>query len=246
VSTHVSPKDESDSLFEFMPYGAPELKQVAKPYMFRATSTSMGAWLLVFILAFTTSFIIAHRPHETSVVVVPYRELAAPPPLTDKPPPPKVEVTQQIAPPTAAAPVPVPDAQAPPEQQIATQDQLAASTPGTSTEGNDQIVVAPPEEDALPKLGDYVYVEELPEAITKVNPVYPDMAREANVDGTVLVQALVGKDGKVKDTKVVKTDSAMLNDAAANAVKQWIFKPALSNNKPVAVWVAVPVRFHLH
>jgi protein TonB len=244
VSTDVKHKPEDEGLFEFMPYGAPELKQVSKPYMFRATWTSMGAWALVFLLAFTTSFILAHRPHETSVIVVPYRELAAPPPLTDKPPPPKVEVAQQIAPPTAAAPVPVPDAEAPPEQQIATQDQLAAVSPGPATDGKD-IVVAPPDDDALPKFGDYVYVEELPEAITKVQPIYPDMAREANVDGTVLVQALVGKDGRVKDVKVVK-GLPMLDASAVTAVKQWIFKPALSNNKPVAVWVAVPVRFSLH
>jgi protein TonB len=59
------------------------------------------------------------------------------------------------------------------------------------------------------------------------------------------VQALVGKDGKVKDTKVVKS-IPMLDAAAVAAVKQWVFKPALSNNKPVAVWVAVPVRFTLH
>jgi TonB family protein len=38
----------------------------------------------------------------------------------------------------------------------------------------------------------------------------------------------------------------MLDAAALSAVKQWVFKPALSNNKPVAVWVAVPERFSLH
>jgi len=114
-----------------------------------------------------------------------------------------------------------------------------------ASEGGSDLVVAPPSEDELPKFGEYVYVEELPEAVTKVPPVYPDMAREASVDGTVLVQALVGKDGKVKDTKVVKS-IPMLDAAAVAAVKQWVFKPALSNNKPVAVWVAVPVRFTLH
>ena len=65
------------------------------------------------------------------------------------------------------------------------------------------------------------------------------------MEGTVIVQALVGKDGKVKDTKVVKS-VPVLDDAAVAAVKRWVFKPALSNNKPVAVWVAVPVKFTLH
>jgi len=63
--------------------------------------------------------------------------------------------------------------------------------------------------------------------------------------GDLHTAALVGKDGKVKDVKVMK-GVEMLNDAAVKAVKQWIFKPALSNNKPVAVWVAVPVRFSLN
>jgi TonB family protein len=232
------------SLFEFMPYGAPELQEVAKKYMLRAIAVATGAAVLVYLLGAGTSFVLAHRPHETSVVVVPYRELQAPPPLTDKPPPPKVEVAQQVAPPTAAAPVPVPDAEAPPEQKIASQEDLAATTGSVASDGDQQIQVAPPSDDE-PKFGEYVYYEELPELITKVSPVYPEMAREANVDGTVMIQALVGKDGKVHDTRVVKS-IPLLDKAAEEAVKQWVFKPALANNKPVAVWVGVPVRFNLH
>lgn len=37
----------------------------------------------------------------------------------------------------------------------------------------------------------------------------------------------------------------MLNEAALRAARQWVFKPALANNRPVAVWVAVPFDFHL-
>lgn len=232
------------SLYEFMPYGAPELKEVAKKYMLRAIAIASAAAILVYLLGLGTTFILAHRPHETSVIIVPYRELQAPPPLTDKPPPPKVEVTQPVAPPTAAAPVPVPDAEAPPEQKIASQEDLAQSTPGVSSDGDQQIQVAPPSDDE-PAFGTYVYAEELPEVITKVNPVYPEMAREANVDGTVMVQALVGKDGKVHDVRVVKS-IPLLDQSAQDAVRQWVFKPALANNKPVAVWVGVPVRFSLH
>jgi len=235
----------TESLFSFMPYGAPELKDVAKKYMFRGVIVGSAAWILLYLLGFATFEFIKRAPHETKVVVVPYRELAAPPPLTENTPPPQVAIQTPVAPPTVAVPVPVPDAEAPPEQTIASQEEIAQVTPGVASEGNGDLVVAPPSEDELPKFGEYVYVEELPEAVTKVPPVYPDMAREASVDGTVLVQALVGKDGKVKDTKVVKS-IPMLDAAAEAAVKQWVFKPALSNNKPVAVWVAVPVRFTLH
>lgn len=233
------------SLYQFMPYGAPELKEVARKYMVRAVIVGSSLWVLIFLLSLGTSLLMAMRPHETSVIVVPYRELAAPPPLTQNEPPPQVQVTTPVAPPTVGVAVPVPDAEAPPEQTIASQEEIAQTTPGVDT-GDNNIVVAPPTEEELPKYGEYVYVEELPEAITKVPPTYPDIAREAGVDGTVMVQALVGKDGKVKDTKVVKSDSEMLNASAIAAVKQWVFKPALSNNKPVAVWVAVPVRFRLH
>ena len=234
----------SSSLYEFMPYGAPELKEVSRKYMTRAVIGAAGAWALVFLLSFGTTEFLKHKGHETSVIVVPYRELAAPPPLTQDAPPPQVQIAQPVAPPTVGVAVPVPDAEAPPEQTIASQEDIAQSTPGVST-GSDQIVVAPPSEDELPKLGEYVYVEELPEAVTKVQPEYPDIARQANVDGTVMLQVLVGKDGKVKDAKVVKS-VAMLDAAALSAVKQWIFKPALSNNKPVAVWVAVPMKFTLN
>ncbi len=233
-----------DGLFAFMPYGAPELKEVARKYMFRGVLAGSGAFILVFVLSFGTTALLKRQPKETSVVVVPYRELAAPPPLTQNEPPPQVQVAVPVAPPTVGVAVPVPDAEAPPEQTIASQEEIAQVTPGVS-EGQGELVVAPPAEEELPKFGEYVYVEELPEAITKVPPEYPDLARSANVDGTVLVQALVGKDGRVKDTKVVKS-IAMLDAAAVSAVRQWVFKPALSNNKPVAVWVAVPVRFTLN
>lgn len=232
-------------LYHFMPYGAPELKEVSRKFMVRAIVAGSIGWVVLFLLSLGTSTILKNRPEETSVIVVPYRELAAPPPLSDAAPPPQVAIAQPVAPPTVGVAVPVPDAEAPPEQTIASQEEIAAVTPGVEATGGDNIVVAPPAEDELPKYGEYVYVEELPEAVTRTQPVYPELARSAGVDGTVLVQALVGKDGKVKDVKVVKGND-MLNDAAVTAVRQWVFKPALSNNKPVAVWVAVPVRFSLN
>jgi TonB family protein len=106
--------------------------------------------------------------------------------------------------------------------------------------------VAPPaREDAVPKFGEYVYVEELPEAITKVLPIYPDAARDAGAEGTVMVQALVLQDGTIGDTKIVKS-IPLLDAAAVECVRQWRFKPALNKGLPVAVWVAAPVKFSLH
>jgi len=205
------------------------------------TNTGTGAWspdsglVSIWILGML-------RPGPRTTVVVPYRELQAPPSLQQTPP--TVSVAAPAAQPTAGIPLPTEDEQVQEEQTIATQEELSqAIGSGETAGGGDSLVIAPPS-DALPAFGEYVYVEELPEAITKVSPEYPDIARQSSMEGTVVVQALVGKDGKVKDTKVVKS-VPVLDDAAVAAVKRWVFKPALSNNKPVAVWVAVPVKFSL-
>jgi protein TonB len=243
------PNDKSASsvtLYEFMPYGAPDLMEVAQRYMFRATFAGIATVVAIMLSFALTNYIIAKQQEAIPVVQMQVSDLAAPPPLSNEAPPEQVSVAPAAAAPAAAIPVPVPDAEAPPEQTIMTQEELSASTPGVATEGDgNQIVVAPPSEDETPKFGEYVYVEELPEAVTRVPPQYPDLAREAGVDGTVQVQALVGKDGRVRDVRVTKS-IPMLDDAAKNAVRQWVFKPALSNNRPVAVWVAVPVKFSLH
>jgi len=205
------------------------------------TWSSMGH-LSVIVLVLLVMLAKRNAPQNERVVTVPYRELQAPPSLQQTPP--TVSVAAPAAQPTAGIPLPTEDEQVQEEQTIATQEELSqAIGSGETAGGGDSLVIAPPS-DALPAFGEYVYVEELPEAITKVSPEYPDIARQSSMEGTVVVQALVGKDGKVKDTKVVKS-VPVLDDAAVAAVKRWVFKPALSNNKPVAVWVAVPVKFSL-
>ena len=54
--------DRIGTLYEFMPYGAPELKEVAQKYMVRAVLVASGAWVLIYMLSFGTSFLLAHRP----------------------------------------------------------------------------------------------------------------------------------------------------------------------------------------
>lgn len=95
-----------------------------------------------------------------------------------------------------------------------------------------------------PKWGEYVYVEELPVAIHKTAPVYPEIAREAQVQGKVVVAALVLEDGSVADTRI-RVSVPMLDASAQAAVRKYQFKPALLKGAPVAVWVDVPVSFKL-
>jgi TonB family protein len=83
-----------------------------------------------------------------------------------------------------------------------------------------------------------------PEPIERVAPVYPDSARAAGIEGTVVVKTLVGSDGRVMRVDV-ETSVPGLDGAALAAVKQWRFKPGTVDGKPRAVTVGVPVRFHL-
>src|SRR5439155_20853584 len=93
------------SLYEFMPYGAPELREVARKYMVRGVSVATAAWIVVYLLSMGTNLILTHRkPHETSVIIVPYLELAAPPPPSQNTPSPQVNVATPVAPATAAGP----------------------------------------------------------------------------------------------------------------------------------------------
>jgi protein TonB len=75
-------------------------------------------------------------------------------------------------------------------------------------------------------------------------PVYPDFARTAMLDGTVVLHVLVGTDGRVKNVKVVKGVLG-LDEASVAAVKQWTFLPARQNNEKIAAWTAVPIIFKL-
>ncbi len=99
----------------------------------------------------------------------------------------------------------------------------------------------------LPSRTDTVVVDEAPQALVKVAPHYPDIAREAGVDGTVQLEVLVCRNGLIYNIVVAPGKSIpMLDAAAGDAVKKWRFKPARSGGQPVAAWTRVPVRFVLH
>ena len=76
--------------------------------------------------------------------------------------------------------------------------------------------------------------------------VYPEIARKAGVEGRVLVWAQVDVDGAVVRTKIVKSLGPNgCDEAAVNAIKSVDWKPAKQRDRPVKVWIAVPVDFRL-
>lgn len=75
-------------------------------------------------------------------------------------------------------------------------------------------------------------------------PVYPPLAIAARVQGTVVLQAIIGKDGSVQDLKVV-SGHALLIRASTDAVKTWRYQPTLLNSEPVEVLTEIDVIFKL-
>ncbi len=86
--------------------------------------------------------------------------------------------------------------------------------------------------------------EEPPRAIYAPDPEYPPIAREAGIEGKVIVEALVGQEGTVRQTRV-RQGNPILAESAEVAVRRWRFRPAQWNGKPVTAWVAIPVDFRL-
>jgi len=83
---------------------------------------------------------------------------------------------------------------------------------------------------------------------SKVEPEFPrGKARDERVDGKVILQAIVKKDGTVRDVEVIRSDRPGygFEEAAISAVSQWCYRPALQDDKPVEVYFTVVVEFSL-
>jgi protein TonB len=80
--------------------------------------------------------------------------------------------------------------------------------------------------------------------IRDVKPTYPALARQARIQGTVVLQAVISKEGAIENLKVL-SGHPMLVPAAIDAVKQWKYKPYILNGEPVEVDTQVTVNFTL-
>jgi TonB family protein len=83
-----------------------------------------------------------------------------------------------------------------------------------------------------------------PQRIVDVKPIYPKDARDAGVQGVVIIETAIGPDGKVKDAKILRS-VPMLDQAALEAVRQWEFTQTLINGVPQTVIMTVTVNFTL-
>lgn len=78
--------------------------------------------------------------------------------------------------------------------------------------------------------------------VKSVQPIYPSIAKVRRLSGPVVVEVIVGKDGRVTNPKFI-SGQPVFRDAAFDAVKQWIFRPAKLNGQPIEQTTQIKVVF---
>jgi len=81
--------------------------------------------------------------------------------------------------------------------------------------------------------------------VNRVQPVYPPLARQTRISGTVRLHAIIGKDGAITSLEVM-SGHPLLQQAALDAVRQWRYQPTLLNGEPVDVDTTIDVIFSLN
>lgn len=232
-------------------YGAIELKRAYQSNLFKGLVIAAALHLSVMGSILLYQYIT--RINEADIPVITIRsiaDLAPPPSVQAKPPQVQVEAPK-IAPPSVGIPKPVPDEMVTEEVTIATRQELATivNPSAVSSSGSEgaALVIDIPDEDFLPSSTEFIAVEKEPVRIKSVTPEYPELARKAGLTGTVILRILVYKDGTVKDVIVARPSGSDVGfeESAVAAAKQWVFKPAIQNQKPISVWINYPVKFTL-
>jgi periplasmic protein TonB len=191
------------------------------------------------------------RPATGVITFMPAEPAPAPPPL---PTPPAPVAAQSPAPNPDLAPTHMPPEIGPelPPPVVGEVVEGAVPSLGTPTGGfgagvnvGRDAAPPPPPVPAVPQKpvrpgGD---IRE-PVKVKHVPPVYPQIAINARISGRVVIDAVIGTDGVVRDARVL-SGVPLLNQAALDAVKQWRYTPTMLNNVPVQVIMTVTVQFNL-
>lgn len=156
---------------------------------------------------------------------------------------PKTRAQPAIPDPPTARRVPVPDPTPQDPEPVRRED--AVRDPAEMPQvGADDLTVVP---DAPPGVGmevmDIAGDIKPPVRVFAPDPVYPEAARQARVEGVVVLQAVIDTLGRVVNLRVLKGLPSGLSEAATDAVAQWRFKPATLEGRPVAVRYLVTVSF---
>ncbi|MEM7370645.1 MAG: energy transducer TonB [Bacteroidota bacterium] len=198
---------------------------------------------------------------DTLIVVMPPPPEPPPKVFTPPPPPPpKPPEVKQLA---ADIPLPTPEEEVDSVETIHEVDSLLAA-PNLGFEdidgidsvaeftglehGTDSIpeVIAEPE---LPGETDFIFADEEPRPVNMRKVVkligYPQMARDAGIEGTIVARVLVDKNGRYRDHRIINSAHPILQKAVEKHLNSLTFTPAVQGGNPIPFWVNIPFRFHL-
>jgi TonB family protein len=231
--------------------GSLELKQAYQKNMMLGFGISAAAHLLIIGIVVLIMTLVGRHIDAPSYVIKSKADLILPPSLSKQQDQVKVATPEREIKQPVGIPEPVPDEEAPEEVEIATQDELAEMAPVAPIEDLDDIGIDVDIDnilsELLPSPGDFIPFEEAPVQVSTVTPVYPALAQRAGVEGAVWIKALVDKEGKVRDVIIVKDSGANagFEEAAIDAAKKTVWKPAIANGQPIAVWITYKIDFKL-
>ena len=95
------------------------------------------------------------------------------------------------------------------------------------------------------KTSKFIAFDEAPVAISGVKMKYPPMAKAAGIEGKVVVEFFIDKNGVVTEVEIVSGTGTVLDQAAVEAVKNSTWKPARQRTKKIGIWKKVPIKFSL-
>ena len=235
-------------LRDFMPYGAPDLQDAERPHLSRALALGSLLASLLFAAAWSLSLVLPHSPPR--VREVEFDPIFIEPNVAIPPISPVSEMTSvkpSAAKEQVGVPQPVADTPENAEKTLAPPAD-AQGPPITGEAGTRGMPPAPPAQvGPVNRRGEVLFVDELPAPAREVKPEYPELAKQAGVQGLVIVDVLVGADGRVLEAHIdPKINELMLNESALEAARKWVFTPAMQNGHPVMVWMKLPFRYTLH
>lgn len=244
-------------------YGAAELKGFIRRYTYRGLMVTVGLLILLMVFYFVFNKIQASQNDKAFEAPITKIDLENLPQEESE----IIDIAPQVQTlntgPAARAgnPVPVPDAQVSPDMKdFATMDVMSRA----SAEGGDGIdiggfaagvtfedkpVEVKHKEEEIVDPNTFVAVEKEPNVdLGKLQGLvqYPDVARRAGIEGTVILRVYVDKNGQAKRVLVEHSDNQMLDKGAIDAISKYGYiPPAIQNGQNIGCWVSIPIKFKL-
>lgn len=139
----------------------------------------------------------------------------------------------------------------PPPEEIPKRDVVTAMVPSTDPGAAETMASTALDPKNIPiavvseeRSGFFDVFDQPPLVVKWVYPVYPEMARQAELEGVVLLKVGIDEFGQVREAHILDSVPG-LDEAALEVIYQWEFRPAMQRDVPVPVWYTVPIRFSL-